>query len=166
MAKAYQPKSTSSKLVEGLMAGLAGGLVAIVISMLLDAILRGGNLFYTVSRLGAVLTGDQSPAPTGSVGLGTPFLMGALLLLVLFTMFGIGFISYLPIVYRLNIPKALFGAIYGLFIWLLVFLLMLGFVNRPVADSINIWYLLVSCVLAGAAIGLTLDATRSRKGDS
>jgi hypothetical protein len=151
-------------LLEGLIAGLVGGAVFVVVAVIADALTRGGDLFYTVSRMGALFTGMGSVPQTGATPLGTPFLVGALVLLALFAMIGVGFISYLPIVFRLGISKALFGAIYGVFFWLLFFVLMLGFVNGEVAGSVNIWVMLVSCVLAGAAMGWTLGYLMSRKG--
>jgi hypothetical protein len=148
------------------MAGLIGGVAFIVVTMLADAVTRAADLFYTVSRLGALFTGPADATQAGSTPLGMPFLAGALLVLVLFALLGVGFISYLPIIFRLGISKTLFGAIYGVFIWLLVFFLMLGFVNRGVADSVNIWVLLISSVLAGAAMGWGLGFLMSRKGGS
>jgi hypothetical protein len=166
MARAYQPKKTSTKLIEGLTAGLIGGVIFIIVTMIADAITRGGDLLYTVARIGAILAGPVNAAQGGSTPFGAQFLVGALLLLALFALLGIGFVSYLPIVFRLGLNKALFGAIYGVFIWLAVFFVLLGFINRDPANSLNIWVLLVSSVLGGAGIGLALDYVMSRKGGS
>jgi hypothetical protein len=91
---------------------------------------------------------------------------GALLLLVLFGLLGIGIEFYLPIIYRLGLHKALFGAIYGVLIWLMVFFFALGVINQNVASQANIWVLLVASVVAGAATGWALDLIMSRKGGS
>lgn len=164
MARAYQPKKTTTKLTEGVGAGLIGGIAFIIVTMLADAFLRSGDLFYTVSRLGSVFTGSTSAAQVGSTAVGLPFVVGALMVLVLFGLAGIGFVSYLPIVFKLGISKPLFGAIYGLFIWLSVFLTLLGLLNRDVSNSINLWVMLVSCVLAGVATGFGLGLVMSKKG--
>ncbi|MEO5953155.1 MAG: hypothetical protein ABIQ44_11875 [Chloroflexia bacterium] len=164
MARAYQPKKTSAKLMEGISAGLIGGVAFIIVTMLADLILRSGDLFYTMSRLGSIFTGSTATPQVGSTSVGLPFIVGALLILVIFALGGIGFVSYLPIVFKLGLPKPVFGAIYGLFIWLSVFLTLLGLVNRDVSNSINLWAILVSCVLAGAATGLGLGMVMSKKG--
>src|SRR5215208_5570031 len=105
MARVYQPKKTATKLTEGVGAGLIGGVAFIIVTMLADAILRSGDLFYTVSRLGSIFTGPANLAPAGSTAAGLPFVVGALLVLVLFALAGIGFVSYLPIVFKLGISK-------------------------------------------------------------
>ena len=163
MARAYQPKKFSTKLMEGVISGLIGGVALIIVTMLADAVTRSGDLFYTVSRIGAIFTGSGGLG-TGATALGLPFLVGALMLLALFALLGIGFVSYLPIIFRLGIGKPIFGAIYGVFIWLAVFLVLLGFINRDPSNSVNIWVLLVSSVVAGAALGWALDYIMSRMG--
>lgn len=162
MARVYQRKKTSTKIVEGVSSGLIGGLVFIVVSMIADLILRSGDLLYTISRLGSIFTGSLSD--TGATAFGAPFLVGALIILVLFALAGIGFVSYLPIIYKLGLSKALFGAIYGVFLWLAIFLTLLGLFSSSVAGSINLWVALASCVIAGAALGWGLDYVMSRKG--
>ncbi len=164
MARVYQPKKTSTKLIEGLSSGLIGGFVFIVVTFLVDAVTRAGDLLYSVSRIGSIFTGGSGTAQTAPTTLGMPFVVGALLMLAIFALAGIGFISYLPIVYRLGISKGLFGAIYGIFVWLAAFLVLLRFVNSDVVNSLNIWLLLISCVLAGAADGWSLGYVMSRKG--
>ena len=164
MARAYQPKATSTKLTEGLGAGLIGGVAFIIVTMLADAILRSGDLFYTISRLGSIFTGSDSVPQTGSTPLGLPFVIGAIMVLVVFALVGIGFAAYLPIVFKLDVSKPLFGAIYGVFIWLAVFLTLLGLVNSNVSNSINLWVMLAVCVLAGAATGFGYGLVMSRKG--
>ena len=160
MARSYEQKKTSTKFVEGFAAGLVGGLAFIVVLMIVDVLMRAGDIFYTVSLFGSLFTGATISSSTGA---GASFLVGALLLLILFGLLGIGLEFYLPIIYRLGLHKAIFGAIYGILIWLMVFFFGLGVINQNVASQANIWVLLVCSVVAGAATGWALDLIMSRK---
>lgn len=160
MARSYEQKKTSTKFTEGFGAGLVGGVAFIIVLMIADVIMRAGDILYSVSLFGSLLTGATvSPGNSG----GGSFVAGALLLLVLFGLLGIGIEFYLPIIYRLGLHKALFGAIYGILIWLMVFFFALGVINQNVASQANIWVLLVASVVAGAATGWALDLIMSRK---
>ena len=160
MARSYEQKKASTKFVEGFTAGLVGGIAFIIVLMIADVLTRAGDIFHTVSLFGSLFTGA---AITSSTGAGTSFLVGALLLLILFGLLGIGLEFYLPIIYRLGLHKAIFGAIYGILIWLMVFFFALGVINQNVASQTNIWILLVCSVVAGAATGWALDLIMSRK---
>lgn len=164
MARAYQPKKASTKVVEGISAGLIGGVAFLIVAIIADAILRSGDLFYSISRLGSIFTGASGISASGAVGIGAPFIVGALLILVLFALAGIGFVYYLPIIFKLGISKPLFGLIFGVFIWLAIFLTLIGLLSRDVSNALNLWVMLVCCVLAGAAIGFGLDMVMSKKG--
>ena len=160
MARSYEQKKASTKFAEGFTAGLVGGIAFIIVLMIADVLTRAGDIFHTVSLFGSLFTGATI---TSSTGAGTSFLVGALLLLILFGLLGIGLEFYLPIIYRLGLHKAIFGAIYGILIWLMVFFFALGVINQNVASQANIWILLVCSVVAGAVTGWALDLIMSRK---
>ncbi|HST04235.1 MAG TPA: hypothetical protein VLQ48_05810 [Chloroflexia bacterium] len=161
MARSYERKKTSTKLLEGFTAGLAGGVAFILVLMIADVLAQASDIFYTVSLFGSILTGSTITAAPGA---GASFLVGVLLLLIIFGLLGIGIVYYLPIIYRLGLHKAVFGAIYGVLIWLLVFFFALGVINQSVAARTNWWVLCIASIIAGAAIGWALDLVMSKKG--
>jgi hypothetical protein len=158
MARAYQEKKTSTKLLEGLVAGLLGGVVSAVVIILADLLLRSDHpWWYTPSLIGSLVTGtpqDNVAQP------GAPFIIGLLIHLVLFALAGIGLTFYAPIFRRFRINEALAGAIYGGIIWLFVFFLFFNSIKPDISHMVNNWALFVACVLGGAAIGWWLRRTR------
>ena len=162
MARSYERKKTSTKLLEGFTAGLAGGLAFIIVLMIADSLAKALDIFYSVSLFGSILTGE---AVGTAIGPGVTFLVGALLLLIVFGLLGIGIVYYLPIIYRLGLHKALFGAIYGILIWLMVFFFALGVINQNVAKLANGWVLCIGSIIAGAVTGWALGLVMSKKGE-
>lgn len=149
MARVYHEKSLSAKLLEGAIAGLIGGLATVVLIMILDLALSGGAWWLTPSAIGSTATGTgSSPAS----GLDTSFFVGLLILLLVFALLGVGFGSYRPLFRQFHINQILGGAVYGAFVWLVLFFLFLRSIS-PAMGRINPIAFLVAMIVGGAAIG-------------
>ncbi len=148
MAQVYHPKKTSAKMLDGAMAGLIGGLVATIVTVLSDALTPNRSWWTSVSVIGSIFTG-QKDFNTASPDIGT-LLLGLILNLVAFAIFGLGLPSYLPIFRRFNIHPILGGALYGLLLWLFVDVL---FLNGLTSGRLSMLWLLPADLLAGAAMG-------------
>lgn len=160
MAKAYHEKKLTTKLLEGAVGGLAGGAVAAVVLMVIDAVTRAGNSFWhTISAFGSLLTGGGT---NGTPPLGAAFFIGLVALLLFFALIGMGLTSYLPIIRRLGWSAILLGAVYGVLIWLLVPFLLFNFLNPSMGATVSTWALLIASVVGCAVIGWWLDMMESR----
>src|SRR4051812_27888773 len=162
MAQIYYPKKTSTKLLEGALSGVIGGIVVIVVMALVDFFLTpappptpspftvsSGIWWLTPSAIGSSITGQ----PGGHQDmLDWSYPVGIVLILAAFALLGIGIMNYKPIFRRFHISPALGGAAYGALAWLSLFFFFLKVVN-PQAARINPWALLVAMVLGGAAMG-------------
>ncbi len=162
MAQVYQPKTTSTKLIEGVVAGLIGGVVTIAVMAIADFIITppppatpspytvsSGVWWLTPSAIASLVTG-QSQASQDV--LDSSYFVGLLLILAAFIVLGIGFGQYRPLFRIFKINPVLGGAIYGAFVWLAVFFLFLRSINPPMG-RINPIAFLVAMTLGGAAIG-------------
>ncbi|MEO8287993.1 MAG: hypothetical protein ABI670_16315 [Chloroflexota bacterium] len=150
MAQIYHPKKTSTKMIEGAAAGLVGGVVVALVMIILDAVLRNGSWWYTLSLLGSVVYGT---AEANVAAVGAAFVIGTLILLVVFALVGMGFTSYKPLFRRFNIPLWAGGAIYGAFIWLTLFFIFLNAIKPSISGMINQIAFFIASVLGGAALG-------------
>jgi hypothetical protein len=151
LALAYHPKKTSTKYIEGAVAGLVGGLVVAVIMMAADALTRTGSpWWYTPSLIGSLVTGT----PQGNVAsLNGSFFIGVLLHFAIFAIIGLGFVSYKPLFRRFKIPVWAGGALYGALIWLSVFFIALNTLKPAASSMLNHVLLFVACIAGGAALG-------------
>jgi hypothetical protein len=157
MAKVYYPKSKASKYLDGAIAGLVGGAVAILVGVLTDLLTPERSWWSSNSIIGSIFTGVQN-FNTASPDMPS-LLLGILLTLAAFALFGLGLPSYMPLFRHFRIHPALGGALYGLLLWLLVDLLVL---NGLTGGRLNIWWLLVANLAAGAVMGLWLQWSSTR----
>src|SRR5688500_5110729 len=157
MAKVYYPKSKASKYLDGAVAGLVGGAVFIFVLALTDFLTPERSWWFSNSVIGSIFTGVQD-FNTASPDMPS-LLLGILLSLAGFALFGLGLPSYMPLFRHFKIPPALGGALYGLLLWLLVDLLVL---NGLTGGRLNIWWLLLANLAAGAAMGWWLQRAASR----
>ncbi len=154
MAQVYYPKKTSAKLLDGAVAGLIGGAVAIVVMVLSDFITPGRSWWNSTSVVGSIFTGVQN-FNTASPDMAS-LLLGVVLSLLVYALIGMGLPSYMPIFRRFNLHPALGGALYGLLVWLFVDVL---FLNALTSGRLNMLWLLPANLLAGAAMGWWLKRT-------
>ncbi|MBF6613903.1 MAG: hypothetical protein IVW55_12315 [Chloroflexi bacterium] len=162
MAQVYQPKKTSTKLIEGAVAGLIGGIVTILVMAIADFIItppppstpspytiNSGIWWLTPSAIGSLVTGQSQ---SNQDLLDSSYFVGLLLILAAFVILGIGFGQYRPLFRIFKINPVLGGAIYGAFVWLAVFFLFLRSIS-PATGRINSVAFLVAMILGGAALG-------------
>ena len=159
MAQVYYPKKTSTKMVEGATAGLIGGVVATIVTVLADALTPDRSWWTSISVVGSIFTGEKN-FNTASPDMAS-LLIGLVLSLIAYALLGMGLPSYLPLFRRFNIHPALGGAIYGLLIWLAVDVL---FLNGLTSGRLSLLWLLPADLLAGASMGwwLTRSAPAGR----
>ena len=147
MAQIYYPKKTYVKYGEGALAGLLGGVVTAVVVTLGDVIIPDRSWWTSLSATGGIFTGATN-FNTGATDWGS-WLLGLVLTLVAFAIFGMGLVGYLPLFRAFNLNPLLAGAAYGLFLWIVIDLL---FLNGLTSGRLNLIVLLVADVLAGAAM--------------
>ena len=148
MAKVYHPKKTSAKLLDGAIAGLFGGVLALVVMVISDWLTPARSWWTSTSVIGSIFTGvrDFNTASPDMASL----LIGLVLSLLIFALVGMGLPSYMPIFRKFKLHPALGGAIYGLLIWLFVDVL---FLNGLTSGRLSMLWLLPANLLAGAAMG-------------
>lgn len=149
MAQIYHPKKTSTKLLEGAVAGLLGGAVAALLMMVWDGLVYG-NWFLTPNALGWLATGTPNES-TASM------LIGLLIHFLLFALIGLGFVQYMPLFRRFNINPILGGAIYGAVIGLLIFFVFLNALKPDIIRAVDNKALIVASAIGGAVIGWWLS---------
>lgn len=152
MAQVYHPKKMSAKLLDGAVAGILGGLVATIVTVLADMLTPNRSWWTSISVIGSIFTGVKD-FNTASPDMGS-LLIGLILGLLIFAILGMGLPSYLPIFRRFNIHPVLGGALYGLLIWLFLDLL---FLNGLTSGRLSMLWLLPADLLAGAAMGWWLS---------
>jgi hypothetical protein len=157
MAKVYYPKSSGAKYAEGAVAGLLGGLAFAIVLALTDFLTPERSWWNSISQIGGIFTG-ASNFNTASPDMAS-LLVGLLLILVFFALFGLSLPTYMVLFRHFRIHPALGGALYGLLLWLLVDLLVL---NGLTGGRLNIWWLLLANLVAGAVMGLWLQRMASR----
>jgi hypothetical protein len=152
MAQVYYPKSTSTKYLEGAVAGLAGGVVVAIVVTLADAIIPDRSWWTSLAALGGILTGATN-FNTAGTDWGS-WIIGLAITLIAFALFGMGFVGYLPLIrtYKFNIFLA--GALYGLLLWIVIDVLIL---NLLTSGRLNLIVLLVADLLAGMAMAWWLQ---------
>lgn len=153
MAQIYHPKKTSTKLMEGAVAGLIGGLLVAVLMLLWDGLVYGQWL-TTPTAIGRLATGAQGD-PT------TSFLVGLVLHFLLFALIGVGFVQYMPLVRRFKFNALLAGAIYGAVIGLLIFYVFFNSIRPDIVRAIDNKALIVASALGGAAMAWWLSRPSS-----
>jgi uncharacterized membrane protein YagU involved in acid resistance len=156
MAQVYYPKKTSTKMLEGATAGLIGGVVATLVSVLSDVLTPDRSWWTSISVVGSIFTGEKN-FNTASPDMAS-LLLGLVLSLAAYALIGLGLPSYLPIFRRFKIHLVLGGALYGLLIWLAVDVL---FLNGLTSGRLSMLWLLPANLLAGAAMGWWLSRSTS-----
>jgi hypothetical protein len=157
MAKVYYPKSKASKYIDGAIAGLVGGAVAIFVGALADFLTPNRSWWFSNSVIGSIFTGVQD-FNTASPDMPS-LLLGVTLSLLAFVLFGLGLPSYMPLFKHFKIHPALGGALYGLLLWLLVDVLVL---NGITGGRLNLIVLLLANLAGGAAMGWWLQRASTR----
>jgi len=152
MAQVYYPKKSSQKLLEGAVAGLLGGVAALLVAVLSDVLTPNQSWWSSISQVGGIFTGKRD-FNTAAPDMGS-LLLGLVISLVVWAFMGMGLPSYLPIFRRFNIHPALGGALYGLLIWLFLDVL---FLNGLVGGRLSLLWLLVADLIGGAVMGWWLS---------
>jgi len=147
MARVYHPKSTAAKYLDGAVAGLLGGVITAVIVTLGDIVIPDRSWWSSLSAVGGIFTGATN-FNTASTDWSS-WLIGLLLTLVAFVLFGMGLVGYLPLFRILKLDALIGGLIYGVLLWVVVDLI---FLNPLTSGRINLIVLLVADLIAGAAM--------------
>lgn len=142
--------------MEGAIAGLLGGAVLIAVMLVADALTSGRSWWTSTSLVGSLITGVKD-FNTVSPDIGS-LLIGILLTLVAFALFGMGFVGYVPLLRRFKINSLIAGAIYGLLLWLAVDVI---FLNPLLGGRLDLIWLLVADILAGVVIAWWLGRMSS-----
>ncbi len=161
MARIYQPKPTSTKLLEGAIAGLLGGLAFVPVMVIADFLTPLRPWWSSFWLLGSILTGTP-PDQITRFDIVT-ILAGLVLHLLVFIILGVGLVQYVPLFRRFKIDRILGGAIYGVVVFLTVYWYLLSFVNSTVAANMNLIALFVASVLGGAVMGWWLKRAAQPK---
>lgn len=154
MAQVYHGKSTGAKLLEGLVAGLLGGLLVAIIMLAVDVVTPARPWWATVGLVGSLLSGT----PEGNIktfDIGT-YIIGALIHFVIFALAGMGLVQYAPLFRRFKIDLILGGAIYGAIIYLAIFLYAFSIFKPGIPANMNNIALFIASVLGGALMGFWL----------
>ncbi|MDQ6693979.1 MAG: hypothetical protein M3014_06115 [Chloroflexota bacterium] len=151
MATIYHPKKTTTKLLEGAIGGLIGGVVVALIMLVADLLLRDGKWYFTPSLIGSLVKGTA--AENTYQFLPKRYLIGAIIHFVIFAIVGVGLVQYLPIFRRFKIQPMLAGALYGAIIWLFIFFIFLNSFKPDINHYMDQYALFIANVVGGAAIG-------------
>jgi len=89
MAQVYYPKKTSQKFLEGAIAGLLGGVAALLVAVLSDVLTPNQSWWTSISVVGGILTGVKD-FNTASPDMGS-LLLGLVLSLVVWAIMAFGF---------------------------------------------------------------------------
>jgi hypothetical protein len=117
-----------------------------------DLLIPNRSWWTSVGLVGSLFTG-----PTNfniRIPPVAPMLVGVLLILAASVLIGVGFTYYMPLFRRLKLNPLLGGAIYGVFLWIVMDLL---FLNPLVGGRLNLITLLVANVLGGVIMGWWLS---------
>ncbi|HEX8231289.1 MAG TPA: hypothetical protein VF826_18565 [Chloroflexia bacterium] len=161
MAKIYQPKPTSTKFLEGAVAGLLGGLAFVLVMTVADLLTPQRPWWSTFWLIGSIATGTPL-AEINRFNIVTQ-LVGLVLHLLVFTLLGVGLVQYVPLFRKFKIDRILGGAIYGVIIFLTVYWYLLSFLSSTIAANMNLIALFVASVLGGAVMGWWLKRAAQPK---
>ncbi|MDQ3931137.1 MAG: hypothetical protein M3328_18575 [Chloroflexota bacterium] len=151
MARIYQPKRTSTKLLEGATAGLLGGLAFVAVMLVADLLTPLRPWWSTFWLIGSIVTGTPL-AEINRFNIVT-LLVGLVLHLVVFALAGIGLVQYVPLFRRFKIAKEIGGAAYGVLVFLTLYWYLLSFLNANVGANMNYLALFLASVLGGGLMG-------------
>jgi hypothetical protein len=151
MARVYQAKPISTKLLEGATAGLLGGVAFVIVMMVADFLTPQRPWWSTFWLIGSIVTGTPL-ADINTFNIVT-LIVGLVIHLLIFALLGVGLVQYVPLFRRFKIDRIVGGAIYGVVIFLTVYWYLLSFVSPSVAGNMNLITLFVASVLGGAVMG-------------
>src|SRR5437868_3776947 len=124
MAQIYYPKKTSTKYLEGAVAGILGGVAGALVMTVGDALIPERSWWTSLGVVGAIFTG-ASNFNTASPDWGS-WIVGLVLTLAAYALFGMGLVGYLPLFRIFKLNPILGGILYGLLLWVLVDLIFLN----------------------------------------
>lgn len=151
MAQIYHAKPTSTKLLEGAIAGLIGGLAFALVMLIADFLTPQRPWWSTFWLIGSILTGTPVAEINrfNVVNIG----LGLLVHLLVFALLGVGLVQYVPLFRRFKIDRILGGAIYGVVVFLSVYWYLVSFFFPGVSANLNLIALFIACVVGGAVMG-------------
>src|SRR4051794_8147011 len=152
MAQVYYPKKTSAKYLDGAVAGLLGGGITAIVATVADVLTPDQSWWTSLSIVGSIFTGAtnfNTDSPDW-----TSWLIGLVLTLVAFALFGMGLVGYLPLFRRFSVHPILGGLLYGLLLWVFVDLI---FLNPLTSGRLNMIVLLVADLIACAGMAWWLS---------
>lgn len=151
MAQIYHAKPTSTKLLEGAIAGLLGGLAFALVMLIADFLTPQRPWWSTFWLIGTILTGTPVAEINrfNIVNIG----LGLLLHLLVFALLGVGLVQYVPLFRRFKIDRILGGAIYGVVVFLSVYWYLVSFFFPGVSANLNLIALFIASVVGGAVMG-------------
>ncbi|HYP19098.1 MAG TPA: hypothetical protein VEY08_03410 [Chloroflexia bacterium] len=151
MAQIYHAKPTSTKLLEGAIAGLLGGLAFALVMLIADFLTPQRPWWSTFWLIGTILTGTPVAEINrfNIVNIG----LGLLLHLLVFALLGVGLVQYVPLFRRFKIDRILGGAIYGVVVFLSVYWYLVSFFFPGVSANLNLLALFIASVVGGAVMG-------------
>lgn len=152
MAQVYYPKKTTEKYVDGAIAGLLGGGIAVVVATIADIITPNQSWWTSLSIIGSIFTGATN-FNTATPDWGS-WLIGLVSTLIVFVLLGMGLVAYLPLFRRFRVHPILGGLAYGLLVWVFLDLL---FLNGLTSGKLNLVVLLITDLIAGAAMAWWLS---------
>lgn len=151
MAQVYHAKPLGTKLIEGATGGLIGALVVLVVMHGVDLLTPQRPWWSTVGLLGSMFVG--TPEANVKNFDAVAYIVGLLVHFVIFALAGMGLVQYLPLFRRFKIDTILGGAIYGLIIYLTIYLYFFSVFKPGIPANMNNIALAIATVLGGAAMG-------------
>lgn len=122
---AVQRQATGKLLQHGIVGGIVAGIVFAIVDMILAVVLMGAPFVAPLQMIGAIVLGPQAMDLT--YPLGTAVITGALVHLVLSSIFGVIFVYLLAFTRQLNASTGvllLYGSLFGLALWVVNFLII------------------------------------------
>ena len=123
--KTYDAPGRPNLFLNGIVGGIIAGIVFVMAEMLMNVLILGKPFLGPLRLISSILLGTQ--AIQLSYPLATSLIVGVIVHLVLSSIFGVVFVYLLSWLKQLNVSAILqlvYGAIYGLVLWVLDFLIL------------------------------------------